>query len=168
MPINTGNETFPEAKFGLQYKRIAAIVGDVYYHAPHRNDVAVFSETSPTWSFRFNTRAWNPAGDALLPAYLGVGHAAELAFVFNNPEYLGPWPEYSALGKEMSQRWINFIWTGDPNSPGVSDWPLYDASGKGSNLVIQTCEQGGSFVEEDTYRGDGMRYLTENAHYRRV
>ena len=68
----------------------------------------------------------------------------------------------------MSELWVNFIRSGDPNGGSAPHWPTYKSSVSGLNLVIQDQEQGGSYVEQDTYRLAGIRYLTENAHYRHV
>lgn len=121
IPLNTGSERF--AAEGYQFKRIAAIVGDVFYHAPRWDDARHCAIYNPndTFIYRFNTRGWVEASNAtvnvscvdevcgtLAPAYEGVAHATELAFVFNNPDFTGPWPGYVQLGERMSEMWINF------------------------------------------------------------
>ncbi|KAK5168276.1 uncharacterized protein LTR77_006845 [Saxophila tyrrhenica] len=101
VPINTGDRRF--VKEGRQYKRVAAIVGDVFYHATRLNDARYYSKCSPTYIYRFNTRPYeNDTSTYLAPAYKGVEHFSEVAFVFNNPESVGPWPEYRALSNDMS------------------------------------------------------------------
>ena len=122
IPLNTGNERFADK--GWQYKRIAAILGDVFYHAPRQFDAREYIHYNPgnTFIYRFNTRGFVNSTNAtyidnvgsLAPAYKGVAHATELSFVFNNPFYVGPWPEYQALGNAMSRMWINFANSGDP------------------------------------------------------
>lgn len=96
IPLNTGSERFSE--HGYQYKRIAAILGDVFYHAPRRDDAMSYTKfasgESKTYSYRFNTRAWVNGTNATFtdttgsfaPAYKGVAHASEITFVFNNPD----------------------------------------------------------------------------------
>ncbi len=114
IPLNTGGERFADR--GWQYKRVAAIAGDVFYHAPRRYDAQRYAKHAPTYVYRFNTRGFvssnsnsttsttsttNPTapttcdGDGMLaPAYKGVAHFTEVAFVFGNPKYVGPWPGY--------------------------------------------------------------------------
>lgn len=127
IPLNTGTERFPAQ--GYQYKRIAAILGDTFYHAPRLVDARAYGAHAPTYIYRFNTRPWqsNPlattGGDA--PAYKGVSHFAEVAFIFANPAYYGPWPEYKDLSRQMSEQWIRFVATGNPNAPGLPAWPRY-------------------------------------------
>ncbi|KAI1386922.1 alpha/beta-hydrolase [Hypoxylon trugodes] len=180
IPLNTGSERFADK--GWQYKRVAAIVGDVFYHGPRRYDVRHYSPHSPTYSYRFNTRPWEntsanvtatnnstvSGGGQLAPAYKGVEHFSEVAFVFANPTTVGPWPEYRKLSDQISTQWLRFAHTGNPNGPGLPQWPRYDESDDGLNLVIETEVQGGSYVEADTYRLAGRQYLTQWARRRHV
>lgn len=174
VPINTGDKRF--ASKGRQYKRVAAIVGDVFYQATRWDDSRHYSIYSPTYIYRFNTRPFENRTTAahvdlkghLAPAYKGVEHFSEVAFVMSNPAYVGPWPEYDALSDQMSAQWINFVHSGDPNGEGLPVWPIYDSSPQGSNLVLQTQSQGGSYVEQDTYRLAGREYLTKWARRRHV
>lgn len=174
IPLNTGSERF--AAEGYQYKRIAAILGDVFYHAPRLDDARHYAQHSPTFIYRFNTRpfvnntnaTFTDLTGSLAPAYKGVEHFSEVAFVFANPEFVGPWPEYRELSRQMSAQWINFISGGDPNGVGLPVWPRYSEGVNGLNLVLQTGGQGGSYVEEDTYRLAGREYLTKWARRRHV
>ncbi|KAI1776721.1 alpha/beta-hydrolase [Hypoxylon cercidicola] len=172
VPIDTGAERF--AQYGWQYKRVAAIVGDIFYHGPRQFDARQYAPRAPTYIYRFNTRSWDDgganatAGGELAPAYKGVEHFSEVAFVFANPTNIGPWPAYRALSDQVSPMWIRFAHTGDPNGPGLPAWPRYGEAEAGLNLVIQTEPQGGSYVEEDTYRLAGREYLTKWARRRHV
>lgn len=183
IPLNTGAERFADK--GYQYKRVAAIVGDVFYHAPRLDDARHYAKRAPTYIYRFNTRpldgftntdynGTNAGGGSgnmtvmLAPAYKGVAHFSEVGFVFANPGSVGPWPGYRALSRLMSEQWIRFAHTGDPNGKGLPRWPRYNEGEKGLNLVLQTEEQGGPYVEEDTYRIEGREYLTKWARRRHV
>jgi carboxylesterase type B len=173
IPLNTGEERF--AAQGYQYKRIAAIMGDVFYHATRLDDARQYSKHSPTYIYRFNTRPWqasasNASEGGLAPAYKGVQHFSETQFVFANPAFYGPWPEYKALSDVMSAQWINFIACGDPNGEGLPRWPMYSESAKGANLVVQAKGRGqnGSYVEEDTWRLEGREFLSKWARRRHV
>ncbi|KAJ4423169.1 hypothetical protein N0V82_002163 [Gnomoniopsis sp. IMI 355080] len=174
VPIDTGNETFPE--LGAQYKRVAAIVGDVFFHGPRLDDARHYSKSSSTYIYRFNTRGFANSTNttytdltgSLAPAWEGVTHYTEVAFVFANPENVGSWPEYKALSNQMSAHWINFAYAGDPNGDELPEWPEYGSGKNGLNLVLQTESQGGSYVEDDNYRLAGREYLTEWARRRHV
>ncbi|GIZ47718.1 hypothetical protein CKM354_001080300 [Cercospora kikuchii] len=166
VPINTGTERF--ADYGQQYKRAAAIIGDVFYHAPRLSDARGYAQHSPTYIYRFNTRPWLKSTGTLALPHKGVQHFSEVAFVFNNPDFVGPYPEYQALSEQISAQWINFAWSGNPNGDGLPHWPLYNNSAAGQDLVLQTESQGGNYVEEDTYRLEGREYLTKWARRRHV
>ena len=178
IPANTGTERFAEQ--GYQYKRIAAIIGDAFYHAPRLDDARAYAKYSPTYIYRFNTRPFVNGTNAtfvdhvgsLPPAYKGVQHFSEVAFVFANPTFVGPWQEYQELSRQMSAQWISFVYGGDPNdaSLGLPKWPKYSDGKKGLNLVLQAQGRGynGSFVEEDTWRLEGREFLTKWAVRRHV
>lgn len=178
VPINTGTERFADK--GLQYKRAAAIIGDVFYQATRLEDARYFSKYAPTYIFRFNTRPWVNSTTAnftdttggLAPAFKGVQHFSDVPFAFAHPDFVGPWKEYRALSEQMSAQWISFINGGDPNDRelGLPKWPKYSDGKKGLNLVLQVNGRGqnGSYVEEDTWRLEGREFLSKWARRRHV
>jgi para-nitrobenzyl esterase len=71
-------------------------------------------------------------------------HCLELPFVFNNvarcPEMTGATKEAEALGARMSQAWINFARSGNPNHPGIPVWEKYSPA-KGTTMFFDnTCQ----------------------------
>jgi para-nitrobenzyl esterase len=58
-------------------------------------------------------------------------HCAEIPFVFRNTDscdhMTGGGPRARALGEVISQAWLRFAHTGDPNHPGMSHWAPYSA-----------------------------------------
>lgn len=65
-------------------------------------------------------------------------HTAEIPFVFDNTDKVavsGDADEAQALSEVMSQAWINFARTGDPNGEGVPAWEPYTREG-GATMIF--------------------------------
>ena len=66
-------------------------------------------------------------------------HCSELPFVFNNITLsemaTGGGKTAQALADKMSQAWINFARTGNPNHNGLPEWPAYTRDG-GATMIF--------------------------------
>ena len=71
-------------------------------------------------------------------------HCMELPFVFDNIEraknMTGGGEESHALADKVSQAWINFAKTGNPNHSGLPNWPAYNSTNTATMHLDITCE----------------------------
>lgn len=85
--------------------------------------------TSKAYLYQFTRRP-----KTALARRLGVHHGVDLAYVFGNMDASDGYDDTDrALSRTMMDTWVNFARTGNPNSPGLPDWPAY-ASATDINL----------------------------------
>jgi len=98
------------------------------------------SGKSPVYFYYFDHVSPGPYADA----HLASPHGGELAYVFdwvNSKNNTGTdWrPEDRKLAQQISQYWVNFIKTGNPNGKDLPVWPPYRP---GTNTVFLIRETG--------------------------
>jgi len=75
---------------------------------------------------------------------LKSAHALEIGFVFDNTElsarFTGGGPRAAALADKMSDAWIAFARTGNPNTPKWPTWTPYDATNRASLVINDKTE----------------------------
>lgn len=80
--------------------------------------------------------AWeSPVNDGKLKAM----HCMELPFVFNNIEHgkeiTGGGSEAVALAEIVSNAWVNFARSGNPNVKGLPSWPVYTTDARATMII---------------------------------
>ncbi|KAK5114135.1 hypothetical protein LTR62_002705 [Meristemomyces frigidus] len=172
----------PGPDIGLQFKRGAAVGGDISMHGPRRLTAQLWTQANvrplfscavlipfladETQSSRFNVL------DNGISWFAGAVHFQEVAFVFYNtegygyPQNLLPNPMGGALREQdvalsqlMVRMWISFINYGDPNQHlGVAaeTWPQYTLANP-QNFVFE--QNVTSHPEADLYRAEGIAYI---------
>lgn len=95
--------------------------------------------STPVWQYFFT---YTLAGRA--------GHGYEIAFMFDNLGVGGTAPsgERQRLADAMSDAWVAFARTGDPNHSGLADWPAFTVPER-STMIFG---RGRSAAEPDPHR----------------
>lgn len=160
-----GRPTGELAIYGAQWKRALAFAGDRDFHAPRRAVVRHWASSNLTaYSYRFNVYTKD------IDIARGVGHFAELPFIFMNTEGTGyqnridPFartPEsYKEVARIMGRMWISFANYLNPNQNEIvqGEWPKYDLRNP-QNMVFDANVTSLAFPEPDTYRSEQLEYL---------
>jgi para-nitrobenzyl esterase len=93
---------------------------------------------APVYLYLF---AWrSPA----LGGKLGSPHTVEIPFVFDNthiPKVMTTGgPEVKELAARVSEAWIQFARSGNPNHEGLPEWPAYTTRERATMLFDNTCQ----------------------------
>lgn len=156
----TNGTIFPS--MGLQWRRSAAIGGDIFMHAGRRRMAQLYASNNlPVYSYRFDTLPFHGSPIS------GVSHGVNVVFSFqNNTGTLGPLPEYASyleLAQNIGKAYISFCYDQNPNtSKGNStlpNWPAYNLNHP-QNMVLNATR--GPYLEPDTYRKEGIEYLNSD------
>ncbi|CAA7266232.1 unnamed protein product [Cyclocybe aegerita] len=145
-PFNTGtaNALTP------QFKRFAAIQGDIAFQAPRRFFSKFAARTQPAWEFRFMARA-NPP--------LGFFHGSDVG------EFFGAVQSTKFIGLDALIHFVNYL---NPNAPANSisatrnfTWPRWTPWTPTQSLFTIIDAEPGFILTEDTYRKEAMELLNE-------
>jgi para-nitrobenzyl esterase len=83
---------------------------------------------------------WNTP---ILGGKLGAPHGVTVPFVFRTVDtaksMVGLGPERHALSDQMSNAWLAFARTGDPNHQGLPHWPRFDAGTRATMIFDNAC-----------------------------
>lgn len=105
---------------------------------------------APVYRYRFD-QTLPLAPDAKPGTYAVAPHASDIEFVFLMlPSRNLPWrDEDHAVAELMANYWTNFAKTGNPNGPGLPEWPEYTAAAHDPVMHLVA----GAQAKPDSHRG---------------
>lgn len=114
-------KAFPDA---VPFDRWSLLASFFRPLAHHQAELKAMQGAAPAYLYWFTWRT------PVLEGRPGAFHSSEISFVFDNADryegYNGGGEEPRALSTQISQAWLNFARTGNPNHAGIPQWPAYD------------------------------------------
>ncbi|KAG5652526.1 hypothetical protein H0H81_004683 [Sphagnurus paluster] len=142
-PYGTGNATF----FGAQFKRAAAIYGDVHFHWARRNFLSVgVAKGINCWSYLFNQFTPTSA------PWQGVFHTGEIPYVFM--KFSPSDGDLYNLSKQMLAYWVSFAYNRSPAYVNNPTWEKYSKSF--SNIEFTAAK---TSMQHDNFRILGTSFI---------
>jgi para-nitrobenzyl esterase len=95
-------------------------------------------DAAPAYMYLFDWRSPVLGGKMRSP------HGIEMGFAFDNTDKTagmnGTGADLAPLAKIVSSAWANFARVGNPNAPGLPQWPAYDATTRATMVFNDECK----------------------------
>lgn len=128
-------------QYGDNAERVASAFAAAYPNEPATEALYVDSTLIRLPILKLTAHKANQGGAPVYSYIFSWGisyHTSEIPFVFDNTDRVtvsGDPDEARVLSEMMSQAWINFARTGDPNGEGVPAWEPYTRDG-GATMIF--------------------------------
>lgn len=139
-------DAFGKAYPGYQPKDLIDIDFTFRPTAVRQADIKTAQGGAPVYMYLFT---WE---SPVLDGALRSTHCMEIPFVFNNAKIhasmTGGGAEAYRLADRMSDAWLAFARTGNPNTPSLPEWPVYTADGRATMFFDNECSVRGNHDRE--------------------
>ncbi len=155
MNFARGSKVYPADTPEQTKASFAALLGDQLISYPTWLWETLQAKTGKAPIYRYSFELRPPAPEASLTplAAQGVFHSAEILYVFDNLQ-VREWnwrPEDRKMAELASSYWVNFAKNGDPNAPGLPEWPKYTGP-NGSVMRLSVQPSAGADPHLDRYQ----------------
>ncbi|KAJ7243603.1 extracellular triacylglycerol lipase precursor [Mycena haematopus] len=152
-PFNTGNNTFG---LSSQFKRAAAIDGDVAFHSQRRLWMNTAANAGvPTFGYLFT----QPQLPTVSPPFLGVSHGTEIVYVYGAPADTSE--SAVLISRLMTDYWVSFATSLTPNDGLGFPRPEWTQFTPKNQAVIQLNGANLTMIPDD-FRGEQMAFINSN------
>ena len=123
---------YPPEKYGSMWWSYITLLTDGVRGCPTRTLANIVAGGSPVWRFLYS----HTFADPLLEPFRAA-HTFEDLLLWHNTNFFELTPAEQVLANQITDYWVNFAKTGNPNGPGLPTWPQYETANE-PILVLDT------------------------------